>query len=150
VVANGDHWEHGFREGHLQRHLDHLGHRLCQRRLSALGAFPVVLFFFIGLIGGCAGSTACSVKIFRYQLLFASISRPDPLDLRAPRRVRAALRRAAGDRGRPVLGDGLLRAVLRRRSGSWSVLLGMTGLDFVTSVSGAATAREYRAGPGRQ
>ena len=31
------------------------------------GSTAVVLFFFIGLIGGCAGSTACSIKVFRYQ-----------------------------------------------------------------------------------
>ena len=33
------------------------------------GAPMVAVFFFIGLIGGCAGSTACSVKIFRYQIM---------------------------------------------------------------------------------
>ena len=37
------------------------------------GTFLVSFFFFLGLIGGCAGSTTCSIKIFRYQLLFASI-----------------------------------------------------------------------------
>ena len=38
------------------------------------GGFLVTLFFIIGLIGGCAGSTACSVKIFRYQIVFASVT----------------------------------------------------------------------------
>jgi len=38
------------------------------------GPFPMMLFFLIGLIGGCAGSTCCSIKIFRFQLLFAAIS----------------------------------------------------------------------------
>ena len=37
------------------------------------GPFAVSFFFFLGLIGGCAGSTSCSIKIFRFQLLFASI-----------------------------------------------------------------------------
>ena len=37
------------------------------------GSFAVAVLFFTGLIGGCAGSTACSIKVFRYQLLFASI-----------------------------------------------------------------------------
>jgi len=37
------------------------------------GAFPVTLFFLMGLVGGCAGSTCCSIKIFRYQLLLAAI-----------------------------------------------------------------------------
>ena len=38
------------------------------------GGFPVVVIFFAGLIGGCAGSTCCSVKVFRYQMLLAAIS----------------------------------------------------------------------------
>ncbi|MEO0379461.1 MAG: TrkH family potassium uptake protein, partial [Pseudomonadota bacterium] len=37
------------------------------------GSFAIAVLFFTGLIGGCAGSTACSIKVFRYQLLFASI-----------------------------------------------------------------------------
>jgi len=42
------------------------------------GSFAVSVLFFTGLIGGCAGSTACSIKIFRYQLLFASIKTQIP------------------------------------------------------------------------
>ena len=37
------------------------------------GTAMVVVFFFLGLIGGCAGSTCCSIKIFRFQLLIASV-----------------------------------------------------------------------------
>ena len=33
------------------------------------GSFPVTFFFLIGLIGGCAGSTTCSIKIFRLSLI---------------------------------------------------------------------------------
>ncbi|MEM7525735.1 MAG: TrkH family potassium uptake protein, partial [Pseudomonadota bacterium] len=40
---------------------------------GAWGSFPVALFFILGLIGGCAGSTACSIKVFRYQVLFAAV-----------------------------------------------------------------------------
>jgi trk system potassium uptake protein TrkH len=60
--------------GDLQRDLDHLGDRIRLTDYQLWGGVPVVLFFFIGLIGGCAGSTSCSIKVFRYQLLFASIS----------------------------------------------------------------------------
>jgi len=35
----------------------------------AWGAAAVMVLFFAGLIGGCAGSTTCSGKVFRYQLL---------------------------------------------------------------------------------
>ena len=35
------------------------------------GAGPLVTLFLVGLIGGCAGSTCCSIKIFRFQILGA-------------------------------------------------------------------------------
>lgn len=103
------------------------------------GSFPVAMFFFIGLIGGCAGSTACSIKIFRFQLLFASIG--------------AQIRKIHSPNGifvpryenRPVSED-VLSSVMSFfvifivSLGGLSVLLGMTGLSFVTSVSGAAAA----------
>jgi trk system potassium uptake protein TrkH len=40
---------------------------------GAWGSAAIVVFFYAGLIGGCAGSTSCSVKVFRYQLLFSAI-----------------------------------------------------------------------------
>jgi trk system potassium uptake protein TrkH len=103
------------------------------------GSFAVALFFFIGLIGGCAGSTTCSIKVFRYQLLFASI--------------RAQLRRIRSPHGvftprydgRPVGAD-VLSSVMSFfmffvvSLGLISVALSLTGLDFVTSLSGAAAA----------
>jgi len=103
------------------------------------GPFLISVFFFIGLIGGCAGSTSCSIKIFRYQLLFASIKSQmrkikSPHGIFTPRYD-----------GRPV-GPDVLASVMAFFSffvltlGLLSVALGMTGLDFVTSVSGAATA----------
>ena len=103
------------------------------------GSFAVALFFFIGLVGGCAGSTACSVKVFRYQLLFASI--------------RAQLRRIRSPHGiftprydgRPV-SEEVLASVMTffiffvLTLGVVAVALSMTGLDFVTSISGAGAA----------
>ncbi|MGR3823598.1 TrkH family potassium uptake protein [Salipiger marinus] len=110
------------------------------------GSFLVTMFFFIGLIGGCAGSTACSVKIFRYQLLFASI-RVQLKRIRAPHGVFTPR-----FEGRPVAED-VLASVLAYfvffvvTLGVASVALGLTGLDFITSVSGAATALA-NVGPG--
>lgn len=103
------------------------------------GTFPVVMFFLIGLIGGCAGSTSCSVKVFRYQLLFASIKSQirqiyAPHGMFAPRYD-----------GRAVSED-VLNSVMAffvafiLSLGLFSVLLGLTGLDFITSVSGASAA----------
>ena len=110
------------------------------------GSFAVVMFFFIGLIGGCAGSTSCSIKIFRYQLLFASIKAQvrkihSPHGIFTPRYA-----------GRPVSED-VLNSVMAFfvaflvSMGVVAVLLGLTGLDFITSVSGAATALA-NVGPG--
>lgn len=103
------------------------------------GAFPVAMLFFIGLIGGCAGSTSCSIKIFRYQLLFASVKVQlqriySPHGVFTPRY-----------QGRPVVDD-VLNSVMSFfvffvvTLGLMAVGLSLTGLDFVTSVSGAAAA----------
>ena len=103
------------------------------------GAFPVVLFFMIGLIGGCAGSTCCSIKIFRFQLLFISIKQQIKR-IHSPNGVFGARYE-----GRPV-GDDVISSVMAffvmfmLTLGLLSVLLSLMGLDFITAVSGAATA----------
>lgn len=103
------------------------------------GPFLIMVFFFIGLIGGCAGSTACSVKIFRYQLLFASV-RVQLQRIRSPNGIFVPRYE-----GRPVTPDVLSSVisffmffVLTIGLVAWA--LALTGLDFITSVSGAATA----------
>jgi trk system potassium uptake protein TrkH len=37
------------------------------------GAFSATLFFLVMFIGGCAGSTSCGIKIFRFQVLLKSM-----------------------------------------------------------------------------
>lgn len=103
------------------------------------GSFAIVALFFVGLVGGCAGSTSCSVKIFRYQLLFAAVQAQvrqiySPSGIFTPRYE-----------GRPV-GQDVVDSVMSFFVvflGSLlilAILLSMTGLDVVTSVSGAAAA----------
>lgn len=110
------------------------------------GAFPVVLFFFAGLIGGCAGSTSCSIKVFRYQLLIASI-------VAQVRRIHSPHGMFAARFGGRVVGEDVLSSVMAFfvmftvSIGILAILLGMTGLDFITSLSGAATALA-NVGPG--
>ncbi|MFN6976977.1 MAG: TrkH family potassium uptake protein, partial [Gemmobacter sp.] len=41
--------------------------------VSAWGAFPLVVAIVAGFIGGCTSSTSCSVKVFRYLILFEAI-----------------------------------------------------------------------------
>jgi trk system potassium uptake protein TrkH len=139
VVANGDNWEHGFREGifNVTSIISGTGYASVDYQLW--GPVPVVLFFFIGLIGGCAGSTSCSIKVFRYQLLFASVA-TQVRRLYAPHGIFEPRYE-----GRPVAEE-VLSSVMAFfvlffvALGVTAVLLGLTGLDVVTSVSGAAAA----------
>ncbi len=103
------------------------------------GPFPVTLLFLTGLIGGCAGSTACSIKIFRYQLLFASI-RVQLQRIRTPHGVftpRYGGRAVGADVLSSVMSF-FVFFIVTIGIVSWG--LGLTGLDFTTSVSGAAAA----------
>ncbi|MFW5641453.1 MAG: TrkH family potassium uptake protein [Roseicyclus sp.] len=139
VVANGDSVGHGFREGvfNVTSIISGTGYASVDYQLW--GPVPVVLFFFIGLIGGCAGSTSCSIKVFRYQLLFASVA-TQVKKLYAPHGIFEPRYE-----GRPVPEE-VLSSVMAFfvlffvALGVISVLLGLTGLDAVTSVSGAAAA----------
>ena len=36
---------------------------------SSWGKFPLIFFLFLMFLGGCAGSTTCGIKIFRFQIL---------------------------------------------------------------------------------
>ncbi len=103
------------------------------------GSFPVTLLFMVGLIGGCAGSTTCSIKVFRFQLLYASV-RAQIQRIHSPNGVfmpKYEGRTVAEDVISSVMGFFMLfiltLAIL-------AVALGMTGLDMVTSISGAASA----------
>jgi trk system potassium uptake protein TrkH len=103
------------------------------------GGFLIAMFFFIGLVGGCAGSTACSVKIFRYQIMIASI-RNQLKKIHSPNGVFIPK-----FQGRAI-DDDVMNSVMSFfvvffvSLGVLAILLGMTGLDFVTALSGAATA----------
>ena len=103
------------------------------------GTFAMVVFFFIGLIGGCAGSTCCSVKIFRYQILASAIW----AQVRRVHSPHGMFHPRYEDRrvSEEVLASVMAFFVLFVVSlGVLSVSLAMTGLDLVTALSGAATS----------
>ncbi len=133
------HWEQAFREALFNIVSILTGTGYASVDYMGWGSFLIALFFFIGLIGGCAGSTACSVKIFRYQLLFSSI-RVQMKRIRNPHGVFPV-----HFQGRPVTRD-VLGSVMAFflffvvSLGVFAAALGLTGLDFITAVSGAATA----------
>ena len=139
VFLNDDHWEHGFREGifNVTSIISGTGYASVDYQLW--GPVPVVLFFFVGLIGGCAGSTSCSIKVFRYQLLFAAVS-TQVRRLYAPHGVfepRYDGRPVAEDVVSSVMAFFVLFFVTLMVV---AVLLALTGLDVITAISGAAAA----------
>lgn len=106
---------------------------------GAWGSFAVTLFFVLGLIGGCSGSTACSVKVFRYQLLVSAVA-TEVRRLHSPNRVILP-----HYQGRPV-DDETMNSVMAffmlfyLALGLLAVLLVLMGLEPITAISAAATA----------
>jgi len=139
LIANGDNLGHSLREATFNITSIITGTGYASVDYQLWGTFPVAVFFFIGLVGGCAGSTCCSVKIFRYQLLVGAV-------LNQIRRIYAphGVFQLKYE-GRTVTDD-VISSVMAFLTmfvvslGVIVVLLSATGLDFVTSVSGAATA----------
>ncbi len=110
------------------------------------GGFIMALLFVLMFIGGCAGSTTCGVKIFRLQVLYAT-ARAQLLRLIQPNGVFFAYynKRPIPDSvSSSVMSFFFLFAVTLA---ALAVGLGLTGLDFVTAISGAATALA-NVGPG--
>jgi trk system potassium uptake protein TrkH len=138
-VVDGDSPTHAIREGLFNITSIMSGTGYASTDYQEWGHLPAVLFFFVGLIGGCAGSTACSVKIFRYQILASAVV--------------AQIRRIHSPHGyfmvrydgEPVADDVLSSVmaffvIFTVSLGILTILLGLTGLDPVTALSGAATA----------
>jgi trk system potassium uptake protein TrkH len=110
------------------------------------GTFALPIFFFAMFIGGCAGSTTCGIKIFRFQVLYAA-ARVQVRHLLQPHGVFIPYYNH-----RPI-SDEVIMSVLTfffvfALSFAFLALgLGMLGLDFMTAVSSAATAIS-NVGPG--
>ena len=106
---------------------------------SLWGSFATPIFFFIMFIGGCAGSTTCGIKVFRFQVLY-SAARTQIHHLLQPNGVFIPYY------NRRPIPEEVIVSVLSFFFVfffSFSLLalgLGILGLDFVTAVSSAATA----------
>ncbi len=139
MVADGYPFERAMREALFNISSILTGTGYASVDYMGWGAFIITLFFFCGLVGGCAGSTSCSVKIFRYQILFAA-ARAQIRRIHSPHgifRARYDGRTVSEDVLSSVMAFFVLFVVTL---GVFAVLLAMTGLDLLTSVSGAATA----------
>lgn len=103
------------------------------------GGFSVIVFFILFYIGGCTGSTAGGVKVFRYVVLMG-VMRRQTFQLVHPHGVHQAT-----FNGSPVpaaVTNSVLGFLFLYGTTTFAVagLLGLMGLDFMTAVSGAATA----------
>ena len=110
------------------------------------GSFPLVFFLMLMFIGGCAGSTTCGIKIFRIQILYFFVVNQ--------------LKKIIYPKGiflikydKNTIDDKFMASII-----SFiflylviffllTALLTLSGLDFVTSISGAATSIS-NVGPG--
>lgn len=113
---------------------------------SAWGGFASTILLLVMFIGGCGGSTTCGIKVFRLQVLAATVKVQVHRLLRPHAVVLAYYNR------RPVASE-----VMDSVMGFFylyilgfvliAILLGLAGLDFVTALSGAATSIS-NVGPG--
>lgn len=113
---------------------------------SQWGAFAMPLFFLIMFVGGCAGSTTCGIKIFRFQVLFET-ARIQMRTLLQPHGVFISYYN-----GKPIpeAVSSSVMAFFFMFAGIFALLsmaLGLMGLDFVTATSAAGTALA-NVGPG--
>ena len=110
------------------------------------GSFAIPIFFFIMFVGGCAGSTTCGIKIFRFQVLYAA-ARIQFQKLIQPHGVFIPYYNH-----RPIPEE-VISSVMSfffiffATYMCLAIALGFLGLDFLTSVSAAAAAIS-NVGPG--
>jgi trk system potassium uptake protein TrkH len=113
---------------------------------SLWGPLAVASFFALTFVGGCTGSTAGGIKIFRFQIAWR-LYRSHIHRLISPNAVEV---KRYGER---KLDDDVVAAVLLfffvfiGTVGTITLFLATLGLDWVTAVSGAATA-VANVGPG--
>jgi trk system potassium uptake protein TrkH len=106
---------------------------------STWGALAMPLFFLLMFIGGCAGSTTCGIKIFRFQVLYAT-AKVQLKRLLQPHGVFIAYynkKPIPESVEESVMSFFFLFAMIFALV---SIGLGAMGLDFITATSGAATA----------
>ena len=110
------------------------------------GSFPLILFLGLMFIGGCAGSTTCGIKIFRIQILYSFI-------LNQLKKIIYPKGIFVMKYDRSPVDNKFIASIISFIYMYLVVffilaaLLSLTGLDFVTSLSGAATSIS-NVGPG--
>ena len=110
------------------------------------GKFSLIFFLFLMFIGGCAGSTACGIKIFRLQMLLIFL-RNQIKKIVSPNSV------IVTKYNNQKISDNFFNSVIIFIFTFLfifliiAMLLSISGLDFITSISGAASSIS-NVGPG--
>jgi trk system potassium uptake protein TrkH len=110
------------------------------------GSFAVLLFFYLTFVGGCSGSTAGGLKIFRFQVAAALLVS----SLKQLIHPRAVIQKKYN--GHPI-DEEIVRSLLTFSFfftitiAAIALGLALIGLDWITALSGAATA-VCNVGPG--
>ncbi|MDC0059821.1 TrkH family potassium uptake protein [Pelagibacteraceae bacterium] len=113
---------------------------------SLWGKFPLIFFLFLMFIGGCAGSTTCGIKIFRFQILVHFISNQIK-KLVYPHGVFSV------KYNREKISNAFIYSIIAFIFLYFFIffilaaLLSLNGLDFITALSGSASAIS-NVGPG--
>ena len=103
------------------------------------GSFSLVIFLFLMFIGGCAGSTTCGIKIFRVQILWLFIKNEIKKSI-YPRGIFPL------SYNKQKIGDRFISSIISFVFLYFlifflvAILLSLTELNFISSISGAATA----------
>ncbi|MES2820793.1 MAG: TrkH family potassium uptake protein [Pseudomonadota bacterium] len=110
------------------------------------GSFAVLLFFYLTFVGGCSGSTAGGLKIFRFQVAYVLLK----ANLQQLVHPRAVIKQQYNGHN---LDEDIVRSLVTF-SFFFTVTIGMIalglallGLDWITALTGAATA-VCNVGPG--
>ncbi|SDI50551.1 trk system potassium uptake protein TrkH [Pseudomonas flavescens] len=105
---------------------------------SLWGGFAGMLFFYLGFIGGCSGSTAGGLKIFRFQVAYILL-KANLMQLVHPRAV------IKQQYNRHRLDEDIVRSILTFSFfftitiALLALALTLCGLDWITALSGAAS-----------
>jgi trk system potassium uptake protein TrkH len=110
------------------------------------GSFSLFLFLILMFIGGCAGSTTCGIKIFRIQILYLFVSN-QLKKIIYPKGV-FVIKYDKSPIDQKFIGS-IISFIYMYLIIFFllTTLLSLTGLDFITAISGAATSIS-NVGPG--
>ena len=110
------------------------------------GEFPLIFFLFLMFVGGCAGSTTCGIKVFRLQILFLFLKN-QVKKIIYPNSI------FIFSYNKQKIEDSFINSVIVFIFSYLfiflmiAILLSITGLDFLSAISGAATSIS-NVGPG--